>query len=215
MADDEVLVTWNAETRQFVDEVLTVNDVLKENERRLQRSDKAVKSWEKSANKGATQGESLFGSFKKVAAGAALAYASVETAKLILEEFNAASERAIGAFSAVQAGGADDRAIQASRADTQRAMAPAGRTAAIRAAAQESVLGQYDAEIAESGVLGKVTGLLGREFERARILLGTSTDYNYRVEEIEANATQNRKLAAIQNETRKQNEKRRVERDTD
>lgn len=211
MADD-VLVTWNAETRDFVDEVLTANQVLKENERRLQKADKASKDWAKTTEKSTSSMSGLLEQYIG-------AEAAMQVFNGILDaQTDALNKAADAAVAMAQANdqltgvqGGTSGAIAAAQARSQGALATAGDPA-LRRAAQEARLAEFDAQIASSdNIVERLAFSVGKYGEQLRQSFGRGTEQD----QYEALVEVRDSMRLTAEEARRFNETQAVVRDTD
>lgn len=173
MVDKDVLVTWNAETGDFVDNVLTANQVLKENERKLKGASKAATAAKQPQ-------QSLGQSFGKLAAIGATVFATYESLRFVFENYTEAMNNAadaarnaataqselIGRESGLLAG------IGAAEISGAASLASSGREAAITQAAQSRRLQQFDEAIAGGNVGEKLLFTVGKVLEQGRQAIG-------------------------------------------
>lgn len=209
--ESEVKATWIAETSSFVDEVLTVNDVLRENERRLTKVNKATKSF---GTQQKSMAKSLDGALEK--------YIGVEVAMQVFNGVLDAQTQALSnAADAAERMAAATDAITGVQGGLTTAVGVAGirgqgalasTDVALQRAAQQARLAEFDANIAGAdSAIERLFLSLGKFGEGIRQAAGVGTEG----EILEALRDIKRSNDMTAAEARRTNETRRVIRDTD
>lgn len=218
MAESEIKAKWTADTKDFNKEVLTTNQVLKENEQRLQASSKATDKFSQKSAKGA----SITGDLKGALKSTVLSYVGIEAAVSAVNSVLDIQTQALAASAdatirAAQAAdlltgvqGTLSGAIGASNTRNQGALL--NNDAALRRQAQIDTLTQFDVQIAGSdSAVEKIVLSTLKFFERGFQAFGVG----HTADALDALKTNQRVLESGVEEQRKTNETRRTTRDTD